>query len=206
MLERITDVSDSTELQIKWVAFRDYDCSPFGYDISPFRKQILESSEWTNSSAELAQFVETIGCGNGYTGDEKEAIEWALKYAHEQSDRPNAAPPTRIMLLGDAPPHLEGKGNQLTNYARTQLLETDYKEQCGILKDKEIPVYTFYMSANARDTFKEIAGRTGGKAQELNCEKDATPLLDAACQIVLNDMGGEKMEKEYQRKYMHSSA
>lgn len=81
---------------------------------------------------------------------------------------------TRVVLIADAPPHLEPKGTKLSSHNHT--LHTDYKEQARLtqkkfydmtltllkaawLAKKGIPVYCFYMNNEATlvKSFTDIA-------------------------------------------------
>jgi len=180
MVQRINKIGGEGISELMWVGYRDY-CD----------KNILEYSNWTSNSDELLKFVEKIKCTGG-GGDGPEAVEVALKFANETEGV------TRIILIGDAEPHLEGKGNMMPFFKK--VLETDYEVESRILAAKGIPVYTFYMYEEAplKDSFTNIAAITGGKACPFG---DVNTLIDVISENVLDDIGGEDLVLEYRKTY-----
>lgn len=79
------------------MAYRDYE--------QEYQK-VLQTSPWSKDPSSLVKFVGDIQCQSGARPDWREAVEAALQYANSDPE-----PPTRVMLIGDAPPHNEGKGN-----------------------------------------------------------------------------------------------
>ena len=106
--------------------------------------------------------------------------------------------PTSVILIADAEPHLEGKGNMVT--AHNKKLETDYKEQAKLFKEKKIPVYCFYMTDGEAlvRTFKEIAEITEGKACKLD---QAEALVQVVCESCLLDIVGQEGVNLYRKTY-----
>jgi hypothetical protein len=121
-------------------------------------------------------------------------------------------PPTRVLLIGDAPPHHEGKGNKLQElvvhesnkvaggFVEGGVLSTDYRAECAKLKDKKIKVFSFYLHSGARKSFNEISKLTGGESQELN-PTDAESLIHAVSETALEDIGGASMLQKYRAQY-----
>jgi hypothetical protein len=75
-------------------------------------------------------------------------VEAALQYANEDPE-----PPTRVLLIGDAPPHGERKGNRIPGQAAPDasnlqpgaglaggVLATDYRIEADKLRAKSIKV------------------------------------------------------------------
>ncbi len=58
--------------------------------------------------------------------------------------------PTRALLIGDAPPHFEMRGQKLSSH--DHVLTTDWKEACVSLRSKGIPVFTFEVGSNSQTT------------------------------------------------------
>jgi hypothetical protein len=179
MIHRITTIGGAGTSELKWVAYRDY-CDA----------KILEESPWSSNASELEKFIDKIKCDGG--GDGPEAVEIGLKVAN---DTPGV---TRVILIADAEPHMEGKGHKVEYHKR--ILETDYLEQARLLAEKNIPVYCFYMNNNSNlvTSFTEIASITNGKASIF---KDTNTLIDVISESVLDDIGGEELVLEYRKTY-----
>lgn len=96
MLERIAKISGgSGNIEVKWVAFRDYELK---------KTQVLEESNWADDPASLVRSVGGIRCRSNHGCDGPEAVKAALNYVNNELE-----PPTRVLFIGDAPPHYEGK-------------------------------------------------------------------------------------------------
>jgi len=164
--EMISRVNEFGSFELKWVAYRDY-CDGAG---------ILESSDWHQSSEKLLRFIDSISCYGG--GDFPEAVEKALEYAV------NDKRATRVVLIGDAPPHSEG----------------DYVEQAKKLAKQRKPVFSFVVgySTEATETFKRISDITGGVSAPLTSAND---LLDMVVLTMADEMGGKKSVEGYLNKY-----
>jgi hypothetical protein len=126
MLGRIEELAGAGRVELKWVAYRDYDMLS--------EEGLLQSSEWTTDAAALLSFLEGVACRGG--GDFEEAVEAALALANRDK-----AQPTRVLLIGDAPPHSEKAGERLAKHAH--VLETDWGAECAELARKGVPLYTF---------------------------------------------------------------
>jgi hypothetical protein len=196
MLERIAGIAGAGNIEVKWVAYRDYDVQ---------RSKVLECSSWTDDPASLVKFVGGIQCMGG--GDYPEAVESALHYANHDPD-----PPTRVLLIGDAPPHHEGKGSKLKDltvhasnhepggYVPSGVLLTDYRVESANLQSKGIKVFPFYLDTMVKPTFEEIAKLTGGEAKLMNVD-DRESLIHAVCETALEDIGGATMQEKYRAQY-----
>lgn len=199
MLERISIISGGTgNIEVKWLAFRDYELD---------RSKVLEASPWTDDPASLVKFVGGIQCLSDHGCDYPEAVEAALHYVNKDPGLP-----TRVLLIGDAPPHHEGKGKKLESLkvhasnlepgalVHGGVLSTDYLEECAKLKKKNIKVFPFYLHEGAKASFDEIAKMTGGESKTLDAS-DAESLVHAVCETALEDIGGTEMQKKYRAQY-----
>jgi len=199
MLERIAEISGGTgNIEIKWVAYRDYELP---------RSMLLEPSEWTDDPASLVRFVGGIKCRSGQGCDGPEAVEAALHHVNNEPD-----PPTRVLLIGDAPGHHERKGTPLkqckpseTNQQQGALVEggvlqTDWQHECKLLKEKDVKVFPLYIGDYAKEQFEQIAVSTGGESSPLDpAEKEG--LVHAVCETALEDIGGSAMQEKYRAQY-----
>ncbi|CAE8585703.1 unnamed protein product [Polarella glacialis] len=179
MLKRIADIGGDG-LELMWVAYRDYS------DARP-----LEKSTWSSDPAVLQHFVNSIQCGGG--GDYEEAVELALA---EVSIENALDPVTRVLLIGDAPPHYERKGQKLMGH--NHVLQTDYMEEASALASLEIPVYTFVVGGANIEAFEQIATCTGGSMAHLD---SPDKLIDVVCLNALEEIGGSELVAEYKQKY-----
>jgi hypothetical protein len=126
--------------------------------------------------------------------DFEEAIEVALRHANQDETKT----PSRLILIGDAPPHFEKKGHAVkgcVNY----ILETDYVTECDLLAAANIPVFAFQLNSIGKTTeaFKRISGITGGEFSLFDEKK----LLDTICLQALEQVGGEELKNKYRKKY-----
>jgi hypothetical protein len=208
MLERIEEVSGGGgNIEVKFVAYRDYELE---------RSQVLEASEWTSDPASLVRFVGGIRCHSGWAPplvkcDRPEAVEAALNLVNKEAE-----PPTQVLLIADAPPHPERKGQAPTctvhpsNRARGELgqdgvLQTDYRHECAALAKKSVKVNGMYIGGFGDDhlvknAFNEIAKLTGGESKPFDVT-DAEALIHAVCEAGLQDIGGQAMVEKYRAQY-----
>lgn len=164
--EMISRINEFGSFEIKWVAYRDY-CDGAG---------ILESSAWHRKPEPLLRFIDSISCYGG--GDFPEAVEKALQYAVKDKKV------SRIVLIGDAPPHPE----------------RDYANQAMKLAKQGKPVFSFVVGYDPEttETFKRIAEITGGVSTQLNSADD---LLDMVVLTMADEMGGKESVERYLGKY-----
>jgi len=181
MIQRIKELGGDS-FEILWIAYRDYSDS-----------QLIEKSSWTSDAGILQGFVNGIVCGGGL--DSEEAVERALLEARREHDMQAI---TRVLLIADAPPHSEKKGQKLA--AHNHVLETDYMLEAWELKRREVPVFCFTVGAceATMSAFGSIASTTGGTADVLSASK----LIDVVCTSALQDIGGSELVAEYQSRYM----
>ena len=117
-----------------------------------------------------------------------------------------------MLLIGDAPPHHEGKGNPLRalrvhksnlehgGFVAGGVLATDYRTESAVLKEKDIKVFSFYLHEGAKNSFGEISRMTGGESQELDLT-EAESLIHAVSETALEDIGGTTMLQKYCAQY-----
>ena len=167
--ELISRLLDVGKFELSWVAYRDY-CD--GY-------RIIEQSNWSNSADELNKFLSKISCNGG--GDFPEAVEKALEVGVNEKEV------SRIILIGDAPPHED----------------RNYRELAIVLGQKKRPVYSFVVGDDAEThrTFEEISRLSGGICSRLKDDKD---ILDLIAITVIDEMGGKKSLDKYVKQYSSS--
>jgi hypothetical protein len=198
MLERIEKISGGGgKIEVKFVAYRDYELG---------RSQVLEASEWTADPASLVRFVGGVKCRGG--SDYPEAVEAALNLVNKE-----AIPPTQVLLIADAPPHFERKGQAIkalrihaSNKEAGELMEdgvlqTDYRLECAELLKKGIKVSP--LCIGNIPALDEIAKMTDGESKPFSVA-DADALLHAFCEAGLQDIGGEAMVEQYRAQYCRS--
>ena len=182
MINRVKAIAgDSCKIAFNIIIYRDYDCK---------NGKLVDSSGWRTDAESLIDYVNNIEVHGGE--DFEEAIEIGLR---EINALPTDQLPSRVLLMGDAPPHFERKGEKIKKQGG-YVLETDYHIECQNLSEKSIPVYSFYMHDGARESFHTISRLTNGDAKALDVCKE-NQLLDAVCLETLDDIGGEGMKQKY---------
>nr|VFJ86368.1 MAG: von Willebrand factor type A domain-containing protein [Candidatus Kentron sp. H]VFJ88203.1 MAG: von Willebrand factor type A domain-containing protein [Candidatus Kentron sp. H]VFJ95430.1 MAG: von Willebrand factor type A domain-containing protein [Candidatus Kentron sp. H] len=166
LTEMIARIARLGECELRWVAYRDYGDG----------NGLLESSGWEKAPEPLLRFIQSIHCHGGQ--DWEEAVEKALEFA-ANDDRA-----TRVLLIGDAPPHAE----------------RDYRQQAKRLGQLERPVFSFVVGGSPETfrVFSEISQLSGGTCCHL---EDVDDLIDVVVITAAHDMGGEDLVLEYTRKY-----
>jgi len=189
MLQRVAEFAGDGSLELQWIAYRDYS-----------DPQLIEKSPWCKGTEAgvLQSFVAGISCGGG--GDAEEAVERALLEARREHA---IKPLSRVILIGDAPPHFELKGQRLTHHAH--VLETDYKAEAKELAKLNVPVFSFVVGRHEKTlkTFEDISKPAGftteGTAEYLT---DPGQLINVVCVKALEAIGGSELVAEYTKKYM----
>ena len=155
--ELIKRVSDLGNFQMNWVAYRDYDLG----------EKLLEYSGWHANAEPLVKFVDGIRCIANSTVEE--AVEKGLEFA-ANDDRC-----TRVILIGDAPPH-KNKG---------------YKKQAMRLAEQGRQVYAFVINGYSETvrTFSKIADITGGSCHTLTSVDE---ILACVAIAAAEDIGGKR--------------
>lgn len=188
MLRRIDNIGEG-QFELLWVAYRDYSDGA----------KLLQKSKWSKDPNYLKDFISSISCGGG--DDFPEAVEWALKEANEEHEK---EPVTRVLLIGDAPPHPERKGQVLAKHGN-RVMSTDYLTEASKLKLNQVPVYAFRVDDNeeTKDSFDRIARLTSGESHllSLGSSDGAKKLIDSVCMTALEDIGGSELIEEYRKRY-----
>ena len=168
MVERITKVGSA---KLKCCAYRDY-CDG---------DRIFEYSKWSTGAEPLLKFIRSVKCEGG--GDVPEAVEDALRRAAEEEEEV-----TRVILIGDAPPHSWKEG----------------KQQATNLGEKGCPIFAFRVGddTDTKNIFRKIADLSKGSYADLKNYED---LLDMMAITVVHDVGGSKAVEKYVEKYQPST-
>jgi len=207
MFERATEVLDkqktsNNSFQIQMTVYRDYDCMKEG---------LLQSSSWESKPTNLRTFMSTIGATGG--DDFPEAIEIGLWHAFQQSEQPEGL--SQVILIGDAPAKSEkaikhdrkSYGGEAYWSKTVYKTPTHYKEELQKLKDKNIPIHTFYLNDGAKKNFEEIARETSGHCKQLDIysTKGAELLTHFVTEEILRKAGGEPAAQLYQKMFVNKS-
>ncbi|CAF0934055.1 unnamed protein product [Adineta steineri] len=190
----------SDGFQMQFVVYRNYNCK---------EDKILQVSPWSAKGNTLRAFMDAIKPEGGLG---EEAIEIGLAHAVKESQLPDSI--SQVILIGDAPANTKEqvsvkrkiRGEQY--WCRTKFNQpTHYAEELERLKDKNIPVHTFYLASGAEENFKKIANETKGLCERLNIQSSegAESLTNFVTKQVLritDDRGGEAAVIRYEAKYM----
>jgi hypothetical protein len=184
------------------------------------KKKILEVSPWVKKPDDLRTFMnqnETSG------GQGNEAIEIGLWHANREFTK---KPITQIMIIGDAAANTQQDvqskrkglkedglffGWNISTYGESYWETTEYQtptfylEELDKLKEKKVKIFTFYVSndKNVKICFEKMATEPKG-CQFLNVNnaaEGAEDLLDTIAKVILNDIGGEKFQEIYDKKF-----
>lgn len=207
MFERATVVlneqkASNSSFQMQMAVYRDYDC---------MKDRLLQSSSWESKPTKLRTFIERIVAEGG--GDYPEAIEIGLWHAFQQSELPEGV--SQVILIGDAPAKSENAikndrkayGGQAYWGKTVYETPTHYKKELKKLKDKKIPVHTFYLHDGARENFDEIAQETEGhcKSLDIHSTDGAEQLTHFVTEEILRKTGGEAAAQLYQKMFVKKS-
>lgn len=188
MLERIEEIGEG-KFELLWIAYQDYSDT-----------KVLKKSNWSKDPHKLSDFLGSVTTGGG--GDYEEAVELAMKEANDEHEK---KPISRVILIGDAPPHYEGCGNPLKEH--NHVLSTDYKVETRRFRDNGVPVYTFRLCEETvlKETFNYIAKETGGESHflEIN-DSDSNKLIDIVCENALEEIGGSELVAEYRARHVNA--
>jgi len=187
-------------------------------------ERILEASAWEAKPANLQTFLSNLDLRGGMGN---EAIEVGLMHAlsEHKADRPI----TQIVLIGDAPPNTEHEigtkrakifpfsltgsrpiqGAQYWERARSRWAPNGVPKMTAsqaIAKMKPVvgrppPIFAYYLNDYAKVAFQKLARESGGTAHSLPIHdpKGAEMLTDAVCTKILKGIGGDRLEKAYER-------
>jgi Mg-chelatase subunit ChlD len=170
IIRRILEVGGQNSVAMKIVAYRD-DCDG---------EKVIEQSLWSQSATELRAFIAGIQATGG--GDVPEAVDRALQIAIQEPEV------SRIMLVGDAPPHRE----------------RDCQREAAELGHMARPVFPIAIGKNpcAHKAFHMIAELSGGKLIELTNQEE---LFELVTLLIVHDVGGEEKVQEYAQRYQLTS-
>ena len=133
-------------------------------------EKILEYSPWESNPNKLKGFMDSKGVEGGWGN---EAIEIGLQHAVEEAKKcipKDGKLLFQVYLIGDAAPNTQTevklKRERFPYWKKTQSVywETELKK----LQDLKVQVNTFYVNTRAKDSFVEIAKRTGGNCTYLD--------------------------------------
>ncbi|CAF0787349.1 unnamed protein product [Adineta ricciae] len=207
MFERATAVLDKQKtpnngFEMQMTAYRDYDCMKEG---------LLQSSSWESKPTNLRSFISQITATGGE--DYPEAIEIGLWHAVQQSNTPEGI--AQVILIGDAPAKDETAikhdrmtyGGEAYWNATSYRTPTHYAKEVRKLKEKDIPIHTFYLNDGARMNFEEIARETSGhcKRLDIHSTEGAELLTHFVTEEILRKTGGEDAAKLYQKMFVKKS-
>ena len=127
--------------QLQFVVYRNYNSTI---------DSILQSSPWETKPENLRAFMEKISPDGGWVN---EAIELGLWHANTEDEKQNIS---QIILIGDAPANTKaevvGKRNMFKEkyWSKTALKKpTYYADELQRLREKNIPIHTFFVSKSA---------------------------------------------------------
>ncbi|CAF1144264.1 unnamed protein product [Adineta ricciae] len=204
MFERASEILKEKKLpsdifSMQFVVYRNYNSQA---------EKILEVSPWETKGSGLRAFMNTIGPEGGWGA---EAIEIGLWHAVNESETRESI--SQVILIGDAPANSQGdvsskRARYGENYWKTTKFSkpTFYQDELKKLKDKDIPIHTFYLTDYAKSNFEEIAKETKGRCEFLDIRSSAG--IDALTNYVTEEVlrkaagsQGEEAVKLYREKY-----
>lgn len=202
MFERATQILQEKNVrarfELQFVIYRNYDCQA---------ERLLQYSGWETSASNLRQFMNSIEAKGGTW--QPEAIEIGLWHVNQMAETVKV---NQVVLIGDAPPNpreLVTKGRE--EYLTEQYWEgtkfsvpTYVDDEIRKLKDKQIPVHAFYVDADAKASFEEIATISGGISGELDIDsaEGAERLTQVVTERILENIGGGALVELYRAKYV----
>ncbi|CAF1204521.1 unnamed protein product [Adineta steineri] len=208
MFERASDILKEKNLpsdifSMQFIVYRNYNSR---------EDKILEVSPWETRGSQLRAFMDTIRSEGGWG---EEAIEIGLWHAVKESKTKQSI--SQVILIGDAAANTQEEivskrehfGEKY--WKNTRLSEkTFYSDELKKLKDKNIPIHTFYLTNSAKDNFEEIATETKGRCEYLDLRSSAgiIALTNYVTEEVLRKAAGSQGEeavKLYREKYGKTS-
>jgi hypothetical protein len=185
--------------QMQFAVYRNY---------SSDANKILQVSAWNTKASHLRAFMSTIGPEGGLRN---EAIEIGLWHAVNERETQDSI--SQVILIGDAPANSQNEVTQKRTRSGEKYWKstrfnqpTHYTSELKKLKEKNIPVHTFYLTEKAKNNFVEIAHETSGRCQELNIHSSdgAESLIHFVTEEVLRKTAGDQgnaVVELYRRKY-----
>ena len=220
MFERVRDIlvdngKNPKSFQIQFISYKSYNA----------KEDLLMVSSWSSDPNELKSFLSIIDASFGQ-GDE--ALEVGLQHCNrlieERGDEISC-----VIVIGDAPPtktkakvrQRRDAVSQQEQFALTRVIkkkdywsnhdfakiETYYKDETIRLANNGVQIHTCYVKELAKNSFEWIAQKSGGQCEylDVNNDKGAKLLTDMVSIKVLNSCGGDKLVKQYEKKYMHTA-
>ena len=166
MFERASTVLEEKGLsndafQMQFAVYRNYNSK---------ENKILEVSSWKTGATHLRDFMNRIGPEGGW---KDEAIEIGLWHAVKESEMQDGL--SQVTLIGDAPANTKSNvASKRAEFGETYwkttkfATPTHYEDELEKLKNKNIPVHTFYLTDYAKDNFESIAQETKGRCESLD--------------------------------------
>jgi hypothetical protein len=170
--ELLQNMSQYGDIEMKWVAYRDYDAG----------NKILEWSPWTNNVQRLISFFNQIECRWG--DDWEEAVEVALRHAREDKRKKT------VFLIGDASPHAEKDWQMQAEL----LARENTKVYSFVVKSYDEMVDDTYR------TFSKISKITGGACCILNGVQDILAVLSLIISKQVSEESFQITLKELKKK------
>ncbi|ETN97226.1 hypothetical protein RFI_40305 [Reticulomyxa filosa] len=211
MFERIAIILKENALspdsfEMKFVVYRNYNAP---------EDMILQVSPWESKPENLRSFMESVVADYGWGN---EAIEIGLAHVNRECETEGVS---QVILIGDAPantkeevitrrrdcsfrPRAGSTIRQMVGFyssgedywKSTKLFSkpTYYEEELLLLRQRGIRVHAFFVNAQARQNFNEIATVTDGRCEalDINSVKGSDLLTDLVSEEVLRDTGGSK--------------
>ncbi|ETO08396.1 Helicase conserved domain containing protein [Reticulomyxa filosa] len=209
MFERIAIILKENALspdsfEMKFVVYRNYNAP---------EDMILQVSPWESKPENLRSFMESVVADYGWGN---EAIEIGLAHVNRECETEGVS---QVILIGDAPANTKEEvitkrrdcpfrpvGSAIRQivgfydsgedyWKNTKFSKpTYYKEELLLLKQRGIRVHAFFVNAQARQNFTEIATATDGRCEalDINSVKGSHLLTNLVSEEVLRDTGGSK--------------
>ncbi|CAF1149858.1 unnamed protein product [Adineta steineri] len=188
---------------MQFVVYRNY---------NSLEDKILEVSPWETRGSHLRAFMNTI---RSEGGSGAEAIEIGLWHAVRESNTKESI--SQVILIGDAPANTQAeifskRGHHGEKYWKNTKFsnKTFYSDELKKLKDKNIPIHTFYLTEYAKNNFQEIARESKGRCESLDIRSSAG--IDALTNYVTEEVlrnaagsQGDEAVKLYREKYVKTS-
>ncbi|CAF4051597.1 unnamed protein product [Adineta steineri] len=208
MFERASDILRKKKLpsdifSMQFVVYRNY---------NSLEDKILEVSPWETRGSQLRAFMNTIRSEGGMGA---EAIEIGLWHAVRESNTKESI--SQVILIGDAPANTQAeivskRGRHGEKYWKNTKFsnKTFYSDELKKLKDKNIPIHTYYLTDYAKNNFEEIAKETKGRCESLDIRAEAgiKALTHYVTEEVLRKAAGSEGDeavKLYREKYGNTS-
>jgi len=155
---------------------------------------VLQFSTWESKPDNLRNFLRSVTVKGGMG---EEAIEVGLHHVNHEDKKLKV---TKVILIGDMPSNTKemtinkrktgGYGESYWN--NTQYANClDYKVELNNIKNRVIPINTFYLTSRAKTNFEEIATNTNGKCDFLDVQNNSQSdevLTNMICHEILENV------------------